>query len=214
MNQCYNSNTPITSNCLWPSLAQDNQLLALNADVNNPLNCNTIENYQGPQPNSLWCNIETREYYESTFPLKIDKAGSSGFKINIDNMSHNVTYSPSNVSEKCSDLIYVAGGPIQIKCPKRAPCTYSKTSYSIGLTTPLGGYTYSIYFPSNLGEFNTIVVGAYGTSSCPLPKEDKPAIFKLYVGNKNVSVFTLSSSKTSVLKTIKLKKNGNNYIVI
>lgn len=201
MNECYISNTPITSHCSWPN---DNAVNSLNDNVNNPLNCVTEENFTLPVVN---------EYYEQTSPLKVVKSSPSKVKIYIDKMNKNLTFTPDKPSDVCSNLSYVAAGPIKVKCPKKKPCSYSKSSYSIGITTPTGGVNYHLQFPANLDTFTTIVIGVYATEKCPLPTKSKPATFKLYVGSKHVTTFTIGTDKVSLLKTIKLKKSGNNYIV-
>jgi len=196
INNCYNSNTPIVPKCDWPSLAPDNQLLALNADVNNPL------------------HYVKENYAASMAPvLKVSKSGMSEYTVNIENLTQTLSYSSASVSGKCADLTYVAAGPVQVKCPKKGPCVYSKTVYSVGFTTPVGGYSYIVNFPADLGNYLTIVIGIYATSDCPLPVKAKPAVFKLFAGGKNFSIFNIFTDDVSKLKTIKLKKKGNYYVV-
>lgn len=205
-NKCYNSNEPVTSDCQWPMLVPPNQLLALNADTNNPLNCVTKEHFE--IEDTRWCKIEQREYFEPQQILKVIKDGKKSFSMTIDKMSDNYVYTASDSNKSCENLIYVAAGPVQIKCPKSEPCEYSKKEYSIGLTTPLDDYSYNIYLPADLGQFRKIFIGGYATEKCKLP-EKKPAHIKIYIGKKLLTTVHMNSSNVSILHKIKISQKDN-----
>jgi len=211
-NKCYDSNEPVTSNCEWPMLVPPNQLLALNADTNNPLNCVTKEYFEFGE-DARWCKIEQREYFEPQQILKITKDGKKSFTMKIDKMSDNYVYTASDSKGSCENLIYVAAGPVQIKCPKNEPCEYSKKEYSIGLTTPLENYSYDIYFPTDLGHFRKIIIGGYATEKCKLP-DKKPALINIYIGKKLLTTVHLSSKNVSVLHKVRISQEDNgNYVL-
>jgi hypothetical protein len=210
-NKCYDSNEPVSSKCQWPMLVPPNQLLTLNADTNNPLNCVTKENFECED--ARWCQIEQREYFEPQQILKVIKDGKKSFTMKIDKMSDNYVYTASDSKKSCENLIYVASGPVQIKCPKNEPCEYSKKVYSIGLTTPVEDFIYHIHFPIDLGSFRKIIVGGYATEKCKLP-DKKPALIKIYIGKKLLTTLHMTSQNVSILHKVKISRQDNgNYIL-